>query len=189
MVADTCQHPISWMVYTVKSSDTLPLIAASVGVTPQVLLQANCMKDLNWLTAGEQLWVPRLPGSEIPGTFALPATAPADPLKPAPSEQAPAPVSTLAPAAPPATCLEFEDLGLYSTYSAGEGFKTGGFPLTVNGFAARDGRYIRSGWIEVGAGQYAGGDGQELELDQASLGFSLSQPVRPALLFNVTPAA
>lgn len=191
-----CPPPAGWVLYAVQRTDSLPLIAAGVGLTPQELMQANCMNGIFWLNAGEWVWVPRLPSWAVTGTQTAAApepTAPAVSATPTQTGQvsatasrsAPTLLVTPIPAEPQADCLEFDDLELYAVYQAGNAFKTAGFPVAINGFLDSNGRLSDGGWAEVVTGHAAGGAGQELQLDNASLSLSLSRPAAGlSLLFN-----
>lgn len=56
----TCvsQLPDGWIVYVVESGDTLSSIAADSRVTPELLMQVNCLADANTVVVGQRLYVP-----------------------------------------------------------------------------------------------------------------------------------
>jgi hypothetical protein len=59
--ATTCSgHPAGWVLYTVRSGDTLIEIGRMTGVNWVTLRNANCLPS-SLIRTGQRLWVPRLP--------------------------------------------------------------------------------------------------------------------------------
>ena len=53
----SCTHPANWIVYIVKGGDTVSGLAIRAGITPNALLQANCL-DTSDIYASQRLYVP-----------------------------------------------------------------------------------------------------------------------------------
>lgn len=58
---EVCQAPQDWVDYVVQSGDTLFTLALSVNATVDDLQRANCLDDINRITTGDPLVLPRLP--------------------------------------------------------------------------------------------------------------------------------
>lgn len=56
-----CGPPGDWVLYTVKSGDTLKSLAAAFGITVEELKYANCRGDSTVIIVGENLFVPNVP--------------------------------------------------------------------------------------------------------------------------------
>ncbi|MFW5692564.1 MAG: LysM peptidoglycan-binding domain-containing protein, partial [Chloroflexota bacterium] len=70
-----CVPPTGWIPYEVRSDDTLFSLALATGVGLNTLRDANCLEDINRITAGEVLYVPRLPSGFLATTLAGGRTA------------------------------------------------------------------------------------------------------------------
>jgi LysM repeat protein len=100
-----CGPPARWVVYTVRSGDTLYRISRQVGATVTQLQQANCLGGSTSIRTGQQLYVPRLPviptspptAAPIYSPTPLPSLAPSDTALPTATTEAP--TSTPAPTA------------------------------------------------------------------------------------------
>jgi len=57
----SCELPPGWTTYTVQSGDTLFAIALATNSTVDELRFANCIDDIDNITAGEQVFVPVAP--------------------------------------------------------------------------------------------------------------------------------
>jgi hypothetical protein len=56
-----CGSPAGWAIYIVQPFNTLFSIARAVGSTVDELREANCIVDVNMISPGDELYVPRLP--------------------------------------------------------------------------------------------------------------------------------
>lgn len=63
--AANCQVRRGWPTYTIQPGDTLFAIALAVGSSVSELRDANCLYDIDALTPGEPLYVPRLPAQPV----------------------------------------------------------------------------------------------------------------------------
>lgn len=76
----TCGAPAGWPVYVVQPGNTLFSIARAVGSGVNELAQANCIRDVNAISVGDELSVPRLPvgpvQTGVPSVPTLPAGVP-----------------------------------------------------------------------------------------------------------------
>jgi LysM repeat protein len=61
VVSQSCGAPAGWPVYVVQPGNTLFSIARAVGSTVTELRDANCLLDVNIISTGDELAVPRLP--------------------------------------------------------------------------------------------------------------------------------
>jgi len=61
----TCGQPTSWVEYEVQSGDTLFAIAVASESTLNELRDVNCLADVNRITAGDIIFVPQEPSSDI----------------------------------------------------------------------------------------------------------------------------
>ncbi len=69
--------PVGWVMYTVKSGDTLYSLAGTYSVTVPELQAANCMGTSTLIYAGEILWVPNVPTTTpIPSNTMQPTSTP-----------------------------------------------------------------------------------------------------------------
>lgn len=59
--AQACTPPAGWVIYVVRSGDTLYRLAQLYGVSVARLQQANCMGTSTILIAGTRLYVPNVP--------------------------------------------------------------------------------------------------------------------------------
>lgn len=66
--AATCNRPAGWATYTVQAGNTLFAIALAVGETLDELRYVNCLEDVDNITAGDEIFVPRLPAQPIATT-------------------------------------------------------------------------------------------------------------------------
>jgi len=53
-----CNPPVGWVVYTVRSGDTLASISQAAGVTVAELREANCLETSLSIWVGQELYVP-----------------------------------------------------------------------------------------------------------------------------------
>ncbi len=53
-----CNHPVGWVVYTVRSGDTLASISQATGATVAELRDANCLETSLSIWVGQELYVP-----------------------------------------------------------------------------------------------------------------------------------
>ncbi|GAB4510367.1 MAG: hypothetical protein OHK0046_07050 [Anaerolineae bacterium] len=60
-----CGAPAGWPAYIVQPGNTLFSVARAVGSTVEELQQANCIPNVNAITAGDELFVPRLPSGPV----------------------------------------------------------------------------------------------------------------------------
>jgi murein DD-endopeptidase MepM/ murein hydrolase activator NlpD len=67
-----CEPQIEWETYTVQPGNTLFAIALAVGSNISELREANCLTDVDNITAGDVLYVPRLPEQPINGGLSTP---------------------------------------------------------------------------------------------------------------------
>lgn len=65
----TCQKRTDWPVYIVRSGDTLFSLSNRIGVSINLLQQANCMGNSTVLRRGQALYVPRLPAPPVLPTW------------------------------------------------------------------------------------------------------------------------
>ncbi len=72
---------------------------------------------------------------------------------------------------------DFEDLPLFSEYYVGDVFMTYGIPVYPAGFEWSDGTPTFDGYTRVGHSGYAGGSGQEMEINNINLDFQFGGPV------------
>lgn len=64
----TCELPAGWTTYTVESGNTLFAIALAVNETLEELRYANCLDDVDDITTGDVLFVPRAPVNPVSTT-------------------------------------------------------------------------------------------------------------------------
>jgi LysM repeat protein len=62
----SCTPQAGWYGYTVRSGETLSMIARAVGASISTLQRANCLQDVNQIYAGLKILVPRLPVDQPP---------------------------------------------------------------------------------------------------------------------------
>jgi LysM repeat protein len=62
----SCERPSGWVIYVVRSGDTLYHIAMMSGTTVSALQKANCLGSSTTIHTGQQLWVPYLPPTFTP---------------------------------------------------------------------------------------------------------------------------
>lgn len=55
--ADTCEYPTGWIAYVVHPGDTLAMLGAVWQMTPEALIDANCLSS-STLTPGSTIYVP-----------------------------------------------------------------------------------------------------------------------------------
>lgn len=71
--------PSEGFYYTVQAGDTLFRIASRYGTTVSLIMAANNLTNSNWITVGQQLWIPAAGGSPpapIPTPAPVPVPAP-----------------------------------------------------------------------------------------------------------------
>ncbi|MBC8170233.1 MAG: LysM peptidoglycan-binding domain-containing protein, partial [Anaerolineae bacterium] len=61
-------QPSGWVVYFVKSGDTLSGLAAATASTMSELINVNCITNPRLLVTGEQLYLPTMPETSDPGS-------------------------------------------------------------------------------------------------------------------------
>lgn len=61
-----CTVRADWLTYTVVTGDTLGRIAGRTNSTTNELAQANCLSNVNVITVGQVLRVPRVPATNTP---------------------------------------------------------------------------------------------------------------------------
>lgn len=64
-VDGTCGSPADWPVYVVQPGNTLFSIARAVGSTVSELRDANCISNVDNITTGDELYLPRLPDGPV----------------------------------------------------------------------------------------------------------------------------
>lgn len=57
-LAQNCIYPAGWYAYTVQAEETVTIIAARHGLSPEVLLQENCLSSPSQVFPGALLYVP-----------------------------------------------------------------------------------------------------------------------------------
>ena len=72
-----------------------------------------------------------------------------------------------------AVTLDFEDLGLGTTYNVGDSFMTSGVTVTAGDFTFSNGSTTNLGFSEVENGGNANGSGNELEVNNILLDFAV----------------
>lgn len=80
----TCQHPQSWILYTVQANDTLSSLAQRTGTSWQQIQAANCLSG-TIIFAGQTLYLPSFPAPmpSLPGpTVAILTPVPPGPGNP-----------------------------------------------------------------------------------------------------------
>lgn len=76
--AAACALPAGWVSYSVRSGDTLSLLAAATNSTVDALAEANCIENARFISVGQSIYLPSIP------IFAASATP-----QPAPPQIAP----------------------------------------------------------------------------------------------------
>lgn len=87
--------PAGWVVYTVRSGDTLYALGLAVGVSTAQIQAANCMGNSTAIITGKRLYLPHLPPAPTVRPTKTPVIATAPPTVP----------STVPPTVPPPTFL------------------------------------------------------------------------------------
>ena len=64
ITSETCTPPVDWVIYTVRSGDTLAGIAISHGITVAEIVDANCLDETAVIYIGQQLYVPFIKPSQ-----------------------------------------------------------------------------------------------------------------------------
>jgi len=109
----SCGPPPGWVVYTVRSGDTLFQLSRSVGVSTAEIQFANCMGTTTFIRTGDRLYLPSLPSvpnlpnrtptptatSRVEPNATTPPSETATPL-PTPTPTAPSPTEEITPTAP-----------------------------------------------------------------------------------------
>lgn len=65
IVRGNCSLPEGWSVYLIRPGDTLFSLARAVGSTVTELSRRNCLRNINQLIPGDQLFVPVLPANSV----------------------------------------------------------------------------------------------------------------------------
>jgi LysM repeat protein len=92
----SCGAPYGWVIYIVRSGDTLSKIAIAYGTTVAQLQSANCMGNSSSIVTGQQLYVPNtLPAWPTPVPTRTPTRTPTLPVIIS------SPTDTLGPPPPP----------------------------------------------------------------------------------------
>jgi len=73
-------------------------------------------------------------------------------------------------------CIDFEDPPLNTVYKVGDTFNDSGVDIDVEGFQWSNSTWTLNGYVEVENGGQAGGSGQEMRLNNASLDFHFLTP-------------
>ncbi len=86
----TRARPTNWVVYRVRSGDTVSSLASATGITAQELIRVNCIVNPNLLGVGTELYLPRTPLTNNPsatagGSNPNPTSGPATPGNPVPT--------------------------------------------------------------------------------------------------------
>jgi LysM repeat protein len=68
---EICDSPAGWLPYTIKNADTLNKLAASSGISPQELADANCLKK-SQLTVDTIIFLPPAPPPTSPAACGAP---------------------------------------------------------------------------------------------------------------------
>jgi hypothetical protein len=74
-------------------------------------------------------------------------------------------------------CVVFDPLALGSVYTTGAAFTEGAVVMKVGPFQWLNGTYTWNGYAEVDGGSAAGGSGQDLRLNNATVSFDFGGPV------------
>ncbi len=61
-----CGVPGDWPIYVVQETNSLEGIAQAVELSPQALINANCLEEDTTIVVGQELFVPDLPFDDIP---------------------------------------------------------------------------------------------------------------------------
>lgn len=72
-----CWPPASWWLYIVQPGDTLPLLAARHGTSPEAIMQANCLSS-PIIYPGQQLYLPPVYITPTPTLSPTPCKPPVD---------------------------------------------------------------------------------------------------------------
>lgn len=80
-----CGPEAGWVIYTVRSGDTLNGIAQLVGTTIETLVECNDLANPNALRVNQQLFVPALPSLFVTST-ATPSITPTPSMTPTPRQ-------------------------------------------------------------------------------------------------------
>jgi LysM repeat protein len=101
-----CSHPSGWIVYIVRSGDTLASIGAAYNVSVAQLQAANCMGSSTKIFTGQSLWVPNVPTVTTQPFNPTPTNTPTTTNTPVPSNtpiptDTPLPTNTLVPTITP----------------------------------------------------------------------------------------
>ena len=100
--ATQCSPPPGWVIYTIRSGDSLFALSQSLGVSVETLRGGNCLTNPSLLVAGQPLYVPGLPA---PHPTSYPTITPpqAPTLTPPQPTYTPSPAATSIPTAVPPT--------------------------------------------------------------------------------------
>lgn len=52
------EAPAGWVLYQVRSGDTLSSLAAQISISVDQLMQINCLDDARFIVAGQSIWLP-----------------------------------------------------------------------------------------------------------------------------------
>lgn len=64
-----CSRPAGWIIYSVRSGDTLYGLSRAVGSTVDAIQSANCMGNTTLIRTGDQIFLPRFPIFTLVPTF------------------------------------------------------------------------------------------------------------------------
>ncbi len=109
LTRQACPQPEGWVVYLYKSTDSLALLGNYYGLSPQELLDANCLTSPAQLSAGDRVFVPGATITPTPTiTFTPTATFTRRPYIPptATKDDEPAPPTPVPPTPVPPTPTE-----------------------------------------------------------------------------------
>ena len=73
---DDCTLPEGWSVYIVEPGTTLFTISLAVNSTIGELRDVNCLVDVDYIRAGDELYVPRMPSRQVATAEPSGATTP-----------------------------------------------------------------------------------------------------------------
>jgi LysM repeat protein len=117
--SQSCSIPVGWVLYTIKSGDTLYSIAQMFATGVSQLQSANCMGSNTIIHVGDRIYVPnvppRIPTKKAPKPTPKPTkTKPVMTVQPPPVYTTePPPVSTTQPPAPPPVSTNSPATGVF----------------------------------------------------------------------------
>jgi len=84
----------------------------------------------------------------------------------------------------PMRCIDFEDLGLGTTYNCcGVSFHPPGYTVKTKDFQYSDGTWTNNGYAKVDNAGKAGGSGQDMQVNNINLDFNFGGPVKSLTLY------